>query len=680
MKFKDQYTILTDAPLNGNHTLYADGRVYGRAYKAVSDSKPESQFFALQCPLFPFHWDAILKKKESIAHPNFVLPLDMDICQWPETPNSKLGYFRTFIFEIPRGERLLPFEGGGTITPWKDSQIISNLFKPIVDILLKLNAKGLSHRALRLNNIYIHPQGHIILGENVSSPPGFLQNTLLESPNQAQCIPYGRSGQTADDLYTLGILAIILNLGRNPWDQMGDDQMMNLKTHHGSYQGLLNHGDKKIVLPSHDQNFVEIIHRLLDDNDESRITLDEFNGWITTGNPPPVKTQNGDNHRIAVRPFHFTAEHPIYNLPTLLHNLRSDPLSTFQKLREPDLGDWVKNVLGSQDLGEKIQRLSTDFKNRSSAFDDEYLFRFVTMMDPMGPFIWDRHTFYFEGLGNYLLGNDVTNKKNLFLKSFFSSVTVMNYLRNLSHTHKEKENILNDFYYVQTAFEKNPDFGVERCIYFLNQSLHCLSPLFKNKFIFNHKSLFKEMRNALTNDPTIEIDEDPHIMAFLVERAMFKIPYEMTIGLSQKDPFSRNMMFLRLLQKAFEEEGDEKLAGKVLCDYFAKKAFLITATLHNARTKYDLDVKIKAAIPQGSFKTILQIVDQPSVFKKDNQDWLQARSTYYKLELEEKKIIQRMSTQKHLLNLKSRNIIVIAETLTALAITFFIFVHHGEFL
>ena len=120
------------------------------------------------------------------------------------------------------------------------------MLRPAAHVLEHLQARGMTHRGIRLDNVFQSAPGQpVVLGSAWAAPPAMAQPALFEPPYSAMCLPAGRGdGSIADDVYALGVLLLCLALGRAPLAQLDDAAILRRKLELGTYAALA--GDERL--------------------------------------------------------------------------------------------------------------------------------------------------------------------------------------------------------------------------------------------------------------------------------------------------------------------------------------------------------------------------------------------------------------------------------------------------
>jgi eukaryotic-like serine/threonine-protein kinase len=225
-----KYDILPDMPLPA---LNGPG---GPAYAVRGIRERRMELFALVCNAGVPPRMEILSAMRGVEHPAMMRLLDFGVVDWTPDGSRRL----VLILEKPGGKQLMP-SLADTRDPMPEDQLTRLVLLPLCSALKETSSRGIVHGDVRPTNLFIRENGGnaLMLGECVSGLPSYTQPIMILTIERAMAQPGGRgSGTVADDLYALGVTALILLLGRNPVKQLDDDQVLQAKVDRGSYPAL----------------------------------------------------------------------------------------------------------------------------------------------------------------------------------------------------------------------------------------------------------------------------------------------------------------------------------------------------------------------------------------------------------------------------------------------------------
>ena len=191
------------------------------------------------------------------------------------------------IYETPLGGRVIE-QLARKAVKITEYDISHRLVEPVCRALQRLDEMGYSHRAIRPNNIFFldAEMTELVLGDFMTSPPGYDQPLMYEPIERAMASPAGRGdGGTRDDIFALGATIVPIILGHNPVARMKADDLIRSRLEHGSYTTLC--GNSRIPLP-----LMEPLRALLNDDPRLRWDLHQITDWLTGEKAHPVKKAN----------------------------------------------------------------------------------------------------------------------------------------------------------------------------------------------------------------------------------------------------------------------------------------------------------------------------------------------------------------------------------------------------
>jgi hypothetical protein len=282
------------------------------------------------------------------------------------------------------------------LRPWPEAELLTLVLRPAARVLDQLGQRGLSHRGIRVDNVFRAGPGHpIVLGCAWATPPAALQPAIAEPPYVAVCRPGSRGdGSVADDVYALGVLMLTLALGRVPLAGVDEAEIIRQKLDQGSHAVLI--GEHRLG------SFVgDLLRGMLAEDPEHR--------------PPPsllLDPAAARSRRIAARPPH-RAPRPIpvgdvvcWHPRMLAHALATQPASGLQALKTGAVGQWLRRGLGDGALAVRLDE-HLGFRgagqgDEAAGADNMSLMRAVAVLDPLAPMCWGGLNLWPDAIGTTL--------------------------------------------------------------------------------------------------------------------------------------------------------------------------------------------------------------------------------------------------------------------------------------
>ncbi len=298
------------------------------------------------------------------------------------------GYF--IIYTPPPGP---PLTAG--LSPWTEKSLIDLVLRPIARVLDGLHELRLTHRAIRINNVFQASRGQpVTLGASWAAPHAMHQPAVFESPYSAMCEPAARGpGTTADDVYSLGVLLLTLLHGAVPMANLDDATVTRWKIELGSFAALTR---ERAV-----SGFIaDLLHSMLADDPDHR----------------PLPTQLLDvgslrGRRAAARPPR-RSQHPlmlndiaVFDARMLAYALLSDYRKAFQFIANGLVSQWLRRGLGDATLATEIEDLvrGRTADTKSGPLGDPLLvMHTISAISPRMPLCWRGIAVWPDGLPGLL--------------------------------------------------------------------------------------------------------------------------------------------------------------------------------------------------------------------------------------------------------------------------------------
>jgi eukaryotic-like serine/threonine-protein kinase len=327
---------------------------------------------------------------------NLMVPLGHGVAPAPGGKGE--GYY--VVCTAPPGPPL-----SATLAPWPEAALLDLVLRPAARVLDTLQSRGLTHRAIRLNNVFQAAPGQpVTLGAAWAAPPAMHQPVLFESPYQAMCHPAGRGdGSTAEDVYALGVLLLVLSCGRIPLTKLDDTALIRWKLDMGSFTALARDATMS--------GFVtDLVRGMLAEDPDHR--------------PPPsllLDPANARARRVAARPARrsqrplMLGDIAVFDARTLGYALLKDEKKAIQALRSGMVTQWLRRGMGDSGLAAAIEEV---VRNRTADFTSGVpteallVMHTISTINSQVPLCWRGVAFWPDGLAA-LVADALASQNNL---------------------------------------------------------------------------------------------------------------------------------------------------------------------------------------------------------------------------------------------------------------------------
>ncbi|MBI4031212.1 MAG: hypothetical protein HY370_06000, partial [Proteobacteria bacterium] len=221
----------------------------------------------------------------------------------------------------------------------KQDSIMSVIVKPMANLFLDFRDMGLFHGNIRPQNLFDGGGGdvleRVVLGEALSTPPGYSQSAAYEPIERAMCDPVAKgAGTILDDLYAFGVTLSFILRKKDPFAGMSDEDIIREKIETGSYATLT--GGEHFA-----GNVMELLRGLLYDDPSQRWSIEEVMQWLEGQHLSP--RQNSRKKR-ASRSIGFNNEK--YFRPSLLAmDLSKEQAEAVQLVENGHIDQWISRSL-----------------------------------------------------------------------------------------------------------------------------------------------------------------------------------------------------------------------------------------------------------------------------------------------------------------------------------------------
>jgi hypothetical protein len=275
---------------------------------------------------------------------------------------------------------------------WTEAELIGCVLLPAAHALDRLGASGLTHRGIRADNVFQAAPGEpVVLGQAWAAPPAALQPALMEPPYSAMCLPAGRGeGGIADDVYALGVLLVILALGRTRLDGLTRDEILRAKLDLGSFAALV--GEAR--LPS---LIADLAHGMLAEDPDHRPTP----AMLLDPRSTRVRRLGSRQTRRASNPVRI-GSHIAWTPRAAALAIATQPELGITALRDGGLDGWLRRGWGDPTLAARLDdaaRLRPLGPETNGGEDALLAMRAIAILDPLAPLCWRGVSLWPDGIG-----------------------------------------------------------------------------------------------------------------------------------------------------------------------------------------------------------------------------------------------------------------------------------------
>lgn len=604
---RDRYLIYPNSPLPEFNTGSA------QAFLAQDRRDAKRMLFALIVrPGLPARVQT-LRLLNGARCPGLMVLDDWGVVAWPPAARKVMAV----IYEQPLGGRV--FGGGngnGKTAPprFDESDLIRKVITPIGAALKELRSRGLTHRAIRPDNLFwaTADKDRVVLGDGVTAPPGMDQSAVMESIESAMTMPEARgNGRHADDCYAFGVTLIHL-LGINPLPGADDDTVIRAKLTQGSYGSLID--EQRLPL-----GIIELLRGLLCDDSDQRWNSDAIDLWLGGRRMIPLLAKA---EKRAARAFtiggqeHFFIRDLAYGLVRNWDSVKS--LATDSRIEL-----WVRRSLDQKEKAAALAAVTADAADGKQLSPDVVLAKICMILDEQAPIRYKSLSVMPDGIGALLAvrltqGGDIRPIAEMLLRDIpkiwietrhaYSpdNATLDGLFRN-AHTYLERGVIGN---------------GMERVLYELNETMPCVSPFVVEDYVQDIRDLLPALDAAAKKFQGKGWPVDRHVAGFISARAKFDIDRQIS-DLSDPKHDRSALAMLNLLAHLQWRLGQNGLYG--LCGWVGGLLQPVIEGYHDRSTRRRLEKDILRLSKEGSLIEMVRVLDNPEERMKDMQGFEQAR-------------------------------------------------------
>jgi hypothetical protein len=619
---RERYLIRSSQPLPELSTPSAD------AYAAEDKRDANRALYALICkPELPSRVN-IMRALKGVQTLGLQQLVEWGPMNWPPAGRQCM----TVVYERPAGRRVMPHLRA-ELTRVDEYEMAKRVVEPLIAAVKELTSRGITHRAIRPTNLYYMDDAgeRMAFGDCVTAPPAFDQPLLFESIEAGMALPIARgSGTFADDLYSLGVTLLILLLGRNPVAHLDDEAILRQKIQQGSYATLV--GEERLPL-----SMIEVLRGLLCDDALQRWDVEALDLWLSGRRMSPLQQRV---EKRAARGFPFQGKEYLNCRELAIAMARHWDLAV-PPVIDGKLELWLRRAVEDKERATVVADVVRGAVNSTSdkkASIDLMLCKILILLDPTAPLRYKGFNAMPDGFGSALAALMAQRgDTRLFAEIILREAPKLwfegrhDYQPDNSLMEANFRELRN--YLTQTGM----GFGLERCLYELNDALPCQSSLVGEEYVVEVKELLPALNVAASRRSDVkQWPIDRHIAAFLGARMRSDIDRNLT-HLADPNPSTAMMAMLNLFAVLQYRLGPETLPG--LASWIGSLVAPVVAAYHGREKRKELEKEVPRLVRKGSVVEIYNLLENPEARSRDESEFAWAQAQYQAADDEIKRIL-----------------------------------------
>ena len=520
--------------------------------------------------------------------------------------------------ERPEGRRLWP--SMEQPAPALAESWVVEFVIPLLSLALEeLSYRHVVHGGIRPDNLFFMDAANtqVVLGECVTEPANRSQPVAFEPMGRLGADPCGRGeGASSADFYALGLTLLALITGADPALGRSDVALMHSRYAKGSYATFCE-GRSEIGLGAGIQI---LLKGLLNDDPEARWGVEQTLDWC--GNPRTVARRSPGQRR-AAKPIvigggecHFRSL-----VPDLLHR---HPVQAMALVRGGELGLWLRREFDDKESKEAIENLAATCPS-----DTELLSAASICVHAPRPLVYKRLSLMLEGIGTMVADAFARQDRSRLeeIAELVRSALPEQWIsaQDLRQDVSDQLTALCTSV-VESANDPSLGSGLERCLYTLNPTLTCQSPVLAGLHVTSLRGLVIVLDGAVGRgiSPTELVDR--HVAAFMMSHRATVAPFLRKLEQAGDDDKELRLAIFRLFARLQQWTSIRSLPN--LTGWCAEQLSFVLEDYRSEVRREVFREKMSAAAKKGDLPSLQPIVESAKTRTRDANEFARAKDEY----------------------------------------------------
>lgn len=608
VNLKERYIIDFGEPIEA---LNING---AKAYKVNDKIDSDKFLYALICSLDTTPRHSILPYIKSLNSPHMLRLVEYGTIIVPHTSKMSMA----LIYQRPLGGRVID----DISFPFRENPTkLLSLCTELLGTLRDLNAYGITHRAIRLQNLFYldDTKETVVLGDCAASFPAYHQPAVYEPIETLIAKKEGRgNGTEKNDIYSLAVTLLFLYIGKENGADAPLEEILNVKLKKGSYSAISD--DNKVQAA-----FGNILRNMLADNPVYRWNI---NNALELIDNKSNKVSFSPIQEIMKRAFTIGGQ-KYYTVRDVSCALQQNPKEGYELYSNGKITEWIKNALENEELAHVIDKaISATVDN--SPNHELSIAKICIYLTPYFPIKIGNISLFPDALPKSLY-YAYTHHEDLKDFSRFCNYDLIRLWQSLqvdSHTNTTISDI--------RGYAASPaiGYGLERVMYELDEDIPCISKLVANDYVSTPTRILRVLDNNYNNSQ--EKPYDNNLIAYLRSKMGKKID-GIIIDLNSKISSLEASAILRLFTTMQNKFGPQELHK--LAQWMSVFSMPIIKSYHNIKYQKFLEKELLKISKSGRLYEMQELLENDEARKKDNSEFNIARKTVSKLLAEKNMLI-----------------------------------------